>query len=575
MAGQAAERRRTGVITQKLGMSRVFNDAGEHVPVTVLRVDNCQVIAQRTQAQGGYVALQLGAGRVKVKNTTRAVRGHYAKARIEPKRHLFEFRVSEDALVDVGATLAADHFAAGQFVDAVGTSIGKGFAGGMKRHNFSGPAREPRRIRLAPRPRLDRPVPGPRQGVQGQEDGGPARERAGDRAEPRGRGDGCGARPHHGEGRRAGPEGRRRAAVGCEEAPPAGRRSVPGRAPGPSPSRKPAEEAEPEVEEGVAPEAEDDADGERRGGVLVKVDVIDFDAKKVGKIELADEVFGAAVRPDLMHRTVRWQLAKRRAGTHKTKSVAEIRGSTRKPFKQKGTGRARAGSRRAPHHRGGVAQFGPVLRDHAHKLPKKVRKLALKSALSSKQADGKLAIVDSLDLGSARTRVLAERLAGLGWSSALVIDGDEIDAGFARAARNLTGSSGAAPARRQRLRHSPPRSPGADPQGGGKPASEARMSVEPKERWYDTILGPVVTEKSTQGSENNQVTFRVRTDATKPQIKEAVEGLFEVKVKKVNTSVVKGKVKRSRRGRLGKRSDWKKATVSLGEGDTIDVMTGL
>jgi large subunit ribosomal protein L3 len=138
MAGQAAARRRTGVITEKLGMSRVFNDAGEHVPVTVLRIENCQVIAQRTQGQGGYVALQLGAGRVKVKNTSRALRGHFAKSRIEPKRHLIEFRVSEDALVDVGATLGADHFAAGQFVDAAGTSIGKGFAGAMKRHNFSG-----------------------------------------------------------------------------------------------------------------------------------------------------------------------------------------------------------------------------------------------------------------------------------------------------------------------------------------------------------------------------------------------------------------------------------------------------
>ena len=138
MAGQAAARRRTGVITEKLGMSRVFNDAGEHVPVTVLRVDGCQVVAQRTQGQGGYVALQLGAGRVKAKNTSRAQRGHFAKARVEPKRHLAEFRVSEDALVDIGATLGADHFAAGQFVDAVGTSIGKGFAGGMKRHNFAG-----------------------------------------------------------------------------------------------------------------------------------------------------------------------------------------------------------------------------------------------------------------------------------------------------------------------------------------------------------------------------------------------------------------------------------------------------
>ena len=170
----------------------------------------------------------------------------------------------------------------------------------------------------------------------------------------------------------------------------------------------------------------------------MKVDVIDFKAKRVGEIELADEVFGVPVRPDLMQRTVRWQLAKRRAGTHKTKSVAETRGSTRKPFKQKGTGRARAGSRRAPHHRGGVAIFGPVLRDHAHKLPKKVRKLALKSALSSKHADGKLSIVESLDLGSAKTRVLANRLAKLGWASTLVIDGDEVDAGFARAAGNLT-----------------------------------------------------------------------------------------------------------------------------------------
>ena len=138
MAGQAAARRRTGVITEKLGMSRVFNDDGEHVPVTVLRVDNCQVVAQRTPDAGGYVALQLGAGRVKVKNTSRAQRGHFAKSKVEPKRHVAEFRVSEDALVDVGALLGADHFAAGQFVDAVGTSIGKGFAGSMKRHNFSG-----------------------------------------------------------------------------------------------------------------------------------------------------------------------------------------------------------------------------------------------------------------------------------------------------------------------------------------------------------------------------------------------------------------------------------------------------
>lgn len=170
----------------------------------------------------------------------------------------------------------------------------------------------------------------------------------------------------------------------------------------------------------------------------MKVSVIDLDAKPVGEIDLADAVFGTPVRPDLMQRTVRWQRAKRRAGTHKTKSVSEMRGSTRKPFKQKGTGRARAGTRRAPHHRGGVAIFGPVPRDHAHKLPKKVRRLALKSALSSKWAEGKLTVVDSLALDSPKTRALAARLDKLGWSSALVIAGGEVDAGFAQAARNLT-----------------------------------------------------------------------------------------------------------------------------------------
>ena len=129
---------RTGLITRKLGMSRVFADDGRHVPVTVLKVDACQVVAQRTQDKDGYNALQLGHGVAKVKNVTKAMRGHFAKAKVEPKRRLTEFRVGPDALVDVGAELSADHFVAGQFVDVQGTSIGKGFAGAMKRHGFSG-----------------------------------------------------------------------------------------------------------------------------------------------------------------------------------------------------------------------------------------------------------------------------------------------------------------------------------------------------------------------------------------------------------------------------------------------------
>jgi len=129
---------RTGLIAQKLGMSRVFTDEGNHVAVTVLRVDNCQVVAHRTHDKDGYTALQLGVGTAKVKNVTQPQRGHFAKAKVEPKAKLAEFRVSDDALVPVGAEITAAHFLPGQYVDVTGTSIGKGFAGGMKRHNFHG-----------------------------------------------------------------------------------------------------------------------------------------------------------------------------------------------------------------------------------------------------------------------------------------------------------------------------------------------------------------------------------------------------------------------------------------------------
>ncbi|MGH0000235.1 50S ribosomal protein L3 [Pseudovibrio ascidiaceicola] len=129
---------RSGVIAQKVGMTRIYNAAGEHVPVTVLRLDNCQVVAHRTADKNGYTALQLGVGAAKVKNTNRAMRGHFAVAKVEPKRKLAEFRVSEENLIEVGAELTADHFLNGQFVDVTGTSIGKGFAGAMKRHNFGG-----------------------------------------------------------------------------------------------------------------------------------------------------------------------------------------------------------------------------------------------------------------------------------------------------------------------------------------------------------------------------------------------------------------------------------------------------
>ncbi len=129
---------RSGVVAQKMGMTRIFLDSGENVPVTVLRLENCRVVAQMTEEKNGYTAVQVGTGRAKVKNTSRAMRGHFAVAKVEPQRKLVEFRVSADNMIDVGAEIRADHFVPGQFIDASGTSIGKGFAGAMKRHNFSG-----------------------------------------------------------------------------------------------------------------------------------------------------------------------------------------------------------------------------------------------------------------------------------------------------------------------------------------------------------------------------------------------------------------------------------------------------
>src|SRR4030095_3757151 len=129
---------RSGVIAQKIGMTRIFTDAGEHIPVTVLRLDNCQVVGQRTEKKQGSTAVQLGAGRPKVKRLTRAARGAFAVANVEPKRKLAEFRVSPDNLIELGGEIPPDLSVEGQYVDVSGTTIGKGFAGAMKRHNFGG-----------------------------------------------------------------------------------------------------------------------------------------------------------------------------------------------------------------------------------------------------------------------------------------------------------------------------------------------------------------------------------------------------------------------------------------------------
>jgi large subunit ribosomal protein L4 len=169
----------------------------------------------------------------------------------------------------------------------------------------------------------------------------------------------------------------------------------------------------------------------------MQVTVTTLDNGEAGTAELPDEIFAQPPRRDIMARVVHWQLAKRRAGTHSTKGMNDVRGTTKKPYRQKGTGNARQGSLRAPQFRGGGIVHGPVPRSHAYSLPKKVRRLGLISALSQKQADGKLIVLDAA-AGVAKTGELARKLKALGWHSALIVD-RAVDQGFLRAVRNIPG----------------------------------------------------------------------------------------------------------------------------------------
>jgi len=174
----------------------------------------------------------------------------------------------------------------------------------------------------------------------------------------------------------------------------------------------------------------------------MKLKVTDIDSKAIGEVEIDDavyaDIFGREIRKDLLARAVNWQLAKRRAGTHKTKEIGDVQGTTKKPYAQKGTGNARQGSLRSPQFRGGATIFGPVPRSHAHDLPKKVRKLALKTALSAKQAEGKLIIWAGAE-ANGKTKDLSAKFDKLGWKSVLVIDGTAVNEQFALAARNIPG----------------------------------------------------------------------------------------------------------------------------------------
>lgn len=169
----------------------------------------------------------------------------------------------------------------------------------------------------------------------------------------------------------------------------------------------------------------------------MKVKVVTLDNKDAGEITLDKEIFGLEVRMDILHRMVEYQRAKKQAGTHKTKTISEIRGTTKKPFKQKGTGSARQGSLRSAQMRGGSTIFGPVVRSHAVDLPKKVRKLAMKHALSAKQKEGTLFVIENDKVKAAKTKALAASFKKNGWDAPLIIGGETLDESFAKAARNI------------------------------------------------------------------------------------------------------------------------------------------
>jgi large subunit ribosomal protein L4 len=171
----------------------------------------------------------------------------------------------------------------------------------------------------------------------------------------------------------------------------------------------------------------------------MKLDIVNLQAGKAGEVELNEAIFGLEPRADILHRVVRWQRAKAQAGTHKVKTRSETSYSTKKIYRQKGTGGARHGDRNAPIFRSGGVYKGPTPRSHAHDLPKKVRALGLRMALSAKAGAGKLVVLDSTDMAEAKTSVLAKAAKDLGWKKALIIDGAQVNENFARAARNLDG----------------------------------------------------------------------------------------------------------------------------------------
>jgi large subunit ribosomal protein L3 len=501
-------------------MTRIFADSGEHVPVTVLRLAGCQVVGHRTKDKNGYVALQLGAGTRKVKNVPKPERGNFAVSKVEPKRKVVEFRVTDDALIPVGAEITADHFVVGQFVDVTGTSIGKGFAGGMKRWNFGGlrashgvsishrsigstggrqdPGKTFKNKKMPGHMGVDRITTLNLKVVQTDIERGLILVEG---AVPGAKGGWITVRDAV---KKALPRMRRSPASSARRHP---MRSPPRLKPRPTPllrKRRPRRPPPRRVSD-------------------MEVKILSLDGKQAGSATLPDAIFALEPRKDLIQRCVNWQLAKRQRGTHKVKFKDEINRTGKKMYRQKGTGSARHGSARVPQFRGGGRVFGPHVRSHAHDLPKKVRALALRHALSAKAKDGGILLIDKASIKDAKTKALSKHFEKLEIVNALIIDGAEIDGRLQERGAQHSEYRRAADPGHQRLRHHAPRQARAHQgrprcAGGALQMSKAAKTVSDP-RLYDVILSPVITEKATTASEHNKVVFKVASTATKPQIK--------------------------------------------------------
>ena len=372
-----------GLIGRKVGMTQVFQDDGTMVAVCVLAIEPNTVTRLRTTDRDGYTAVQLGTE--VVKKLTKPEAGQLKDL---PKvATIREFRVDNVDDYKVGQTLSIeDLFAAGDDVDVTGVSKGKGFAGHIKRHNFHrGPKTHGSDHHREPG--LDRPGHDPGSRLPRPQDGRPHGRRAGDHQE--------GARRAH--------------------------RSRP----------------QPAARQGEPPRRARLADPREEGLTMPQTNLYDRTGKTVGSVELSDELFAAPINAAVLHQVVTAQLAGRRTGTADTKTRGEVRGGGKKPYRQKGTGRARQGSVSAPHYRGGGVVFGPHPRSYEQRLPRKMKRLALRGALTAKFGDEQLKVIDTFGLEAIKTKALVGVLAALDADGRVLVVAPGRDEKLELSARNL------------------------------------------------------------------------------------------------------------------------------------------